>query len=288
MTATLADVRVVRRDRRDQLGEGPLWSARDNALYWVDILDHRINRLSLADDSVACFKQPDYAAWLIEREAGGFVAGVGRNIVALDLPANTRSPIASVDQGEIGNRLNDAKADSAGRIWAGTMPATCDRPTGSFFRLDTDGQVTQVDTPYTIANGPAIDPAGRFLLHTDTALATIFRFTIHDDGSLGERTPFIRFERTWGNPDGMTFDAYGHLWVACWGASCVTRFTPDGARERSIALPASQITSCAFAGPDFDRMFVTSAAVDIDESLGGALFEVDPGCRGLAPHRFLG
>jgi len=284
----MADVRVIERDRRDQLGEGPLWSARENALYWVDILDHRFNRLSLADGSVESFAQTDYTAWIIEREAGGFVAGIGLDIVRLDLPANVRTPIGSVDRGIAGNRLNDAKADDKGRIWAGTMPASCDRPSGAFYRIDPDGTITSVDGPYTIANGPAIDPEGRFLLHTDTALGTIFRFDIRDDGSLGPRRPFITFERDWGNPDGMTFDAEGGLWVACWGGGCVTRFTPDGVRERSIALPASQITSCAFAGPDLDRMFVTSASDGVDEPLGGALFEIDPGCRGREPEKYRG
>src|SRR3546814_20986553 len=72
--------------------------------------------------------------------------------------------------------------------------------------------------------------------------------------------PFIVFEEDWGNPDGMTFDAEGGLWVACWGASRVMRFAPDGTPDRHIALPASQITSCTFAGPGLDRMFVTSAS----------------------------
>ena len=284
----MADVAIIDRDRADRLGEGPHWSARENALYWVDILDRRINRLSLVDRSVTSFEQPDYAAWIIEREQGGFVAGIGLDIVLLDLPANRRMSLGSVDRGVLGNRLNDAKADHLGRIWAGTMPASCDRPNGAFYRIDPDGLIVHVDSPYTIANGPAIDPDGAFLLHTDTALGTIFRFAINDDGSLGPRTPFIAFEPGWGNPDGMTFDAAGGLWVACWGASCVTRFDPAGVRDRSIALPASQITSCAFAGPDLDRMFVTSAADGVDEEHGGALFEVDPGCRGRAPMMYRG
>jgi sugar lactone lactonase YvrE len=277
----MTGVRVIARNRRDRLGEGPLWSARHEALFWVDILGRRINRLTLADDRVESFEQPHYAAWIIERERGGFVAGIGRDIVGIDLEGDRREPIASVDAGKAGNRLNDAKADGAGRIWAGTMPVTCDRPSGAFYRLDPDGTVTEVDAPYTIANGPAIDPAGTFLLHTDTARRTIFRFDIRDDGSLGAAAPFIAFEAGWGDPDGMTFDADGGLWVACWGASRVRRFAPDGRPDRYIALPASQITSCTFAGAGLDRMFVTSAADGVSEEHGGALFEVDPGCRGL-------
>lgn len=284
----MTGVRIIERDSRDLLGEGPLWSARTNALLWTDILGQHIRRLSLDDGSVDSFPQPDHAAWIIERDQGGFVAGIGLDIVRIDLPTGQRETIGTIDADIGGNRLNDAKADAEGRIWAGSIPIGCDTPSGAFHRLDTDGAITRVDGPYTIANGPAIDPEGRFLLHTDTALDTIFRFDIRDDGSLGERRPFIRFEPDWGHPDGMTFDAEGGLWVACWGAGCVTRFTGDGARDRSIALPASQITSCTFAGPDLDRMFVTSAAIGVDEPHGGALFEVDPGCRGRPTQMYRG
>ena len=168
------------------------------------------------------------------------------------------------------------------------MPFTCDRPTGSLYRLDTDGSATRADDGYTIANGPAIPPGGDFLLHTDTAEATVYRYAVRDDGSLADRTPFIVFDADWGNPDGMTFDADGGLWVACWGGSCVRRFDADGRFDRRIDLPASQITSCTFAGTNLDRMFVTSAADGVDEPAGGCLFEVDPGCRGLPTPRYRG
>jgi D-xylonolactonase len=70
----------------------------------------------------------------------------------------------------------------------------------------------------------------------------------------------------------------------------VSRFDPDGALERAIPLPVSQITNCVFAGAGLDRMFVTSASVGReDEPLSGALFEVDVGgVKGLAPRYFAG
>lgn len=279
---------VIERDRRDRLGEGPLWSARDNALYWTDILDHRINRLSLGDGAVESWQMPDYAGWVIERESGGFIAGVGREIVALDANGAIQGLLAPLEPERDGNRVNDAKADAAGRVWAGSMPVTADRPSGAFYRLDPDGTVARVDDGYHIANGPAISGDGRTILHTDSGLGIIYRFVLDAGGNLGEREAFIRFEPHWGKPDGMTFDADGGLWVACWDGGCIMRFTPEGQRDRVIELPASQISSCTFAGPNLDRMFVTSAAVNVDEPLGGALFEVDPGCRGLPTHRYRG
>ncbi|HEX7848742.1 MAG TPA: SMP-30/gluconolactonase/LRE family protein [Sphingomonas sp.] len=282
----MADIRVINRDRRDRLGEGLLWSARDAALYWVDILGARVNRLDLASDAVASWAMPDTIGWLVERERGGFVAGLGRAFVALSLDPLVIEPIAAPEPERDGNRFNDAKADAAGRIWAGSMPLSCDRPSGAFYRLDPDGRVARIEDGYTIPNGPAIGDG--FLFHTDTALDTIFRYAIDDDGALGPRQPHIVFEPGWGHPDGMTIDADGHLWVACWGASCVARFDPAGRRERTVALPASQITNVTFAGDALDRMFVTSAADGVDEPQAGCLFEVDPGCRGTAPYRYPG
>lgn len=277
----MIDARIIRRDRRDTLGEGLLWSARTGSLYWVDILGQRINSLSLTDGTINEWMLDDVVGWLVEREKGGFVAGIGRGFAFLTLDPLQIELVAAPEPDRDGNRFNDAKADSKGRIWAGSMPFSCDRPTGAFYRFER-GVATRVADGYTIPNGPAVGKD--FLLHTDTALRTIFRYPLHDDGSLGARAPFIVFaDNSWGNPDGMTFDAEGFLWVACWGASCVTRFDPAGQRERSIALPASQITNVAFGGEKLDRMFVTSAAKDIDEPHAGCLFEVDPGCRGLAP-----
>ena len=286
----MADARIVARDRRDTLGEGVLWSRRDGAVYWVDILSRRVSRLTLADERVTEWELPDVVGWLVERERGGFVAGLGRAFVSLTLDPLGIEPIAAPEPEREGNRFNDALADAAGRIYAGSMPFTCDRPSGAFYRLDPDGRTVRLEDGYTIPNGPAIgdDERGAFLLHADTALRTIFRYPLDDDGSLGPRAPYIVFEQDWGYPDGMTFDAEGGLWVACWGTGCVARFDGAGRRERTVPLPASQITNVAFAGDALDRMFVTSAADGVDEPHAGALFEIDPGCRGREPHRYKG
>jgi len=268
------------------LGEGPTWDAAAGRLIWIDILGARVNRLDLTSGRVDDWSMPDTIGWLIEREQGGFVAGLGRAFVALSFDPLVIETIAAPEPERGGNRFNDAKADAAGRIWAGSMPFSCDRPSGAFYRLDPDGRTTRIEDGYTIPNGPAIGDG--FLFHTDTALDTIFRIEIHDDGSLGPRRPFITFERDWGHPDGMTLDAEGGLWVACWGGGRVIRFAPDGKVERMIALPASQISNCAFGGAQLDRLFLSSAAVGVDEPHAGSLFEIDPGTRGLAPFLYRG
>ncbi len=275
---------------RDRLGEGLLWSPRGNAVYWTDILAPALNRLSLADESVTRWAMPEMIGWVIERRsASGFIAGFRSGFAELTLDPLRITPIADPEPDRPDNRLNDAKADRRGRIFAGTMPLAADQPVGGLYRLDPDRSVHAVDSGYIIANGPAMSLDGRWMYHTDTARRQVYRYVIGDDGDVGERTPFIAFETGWGNPDGMTVDSADGLWIAHWGGSRVSRFSPDGKLDRSIALPASQITNVSFAGEALDRMFVTSAADGLDgEEQAGCLFEVDCGATGIAPGQFAG
>lgn len=282
-------VRIVPRERVDQLGEGPLWSPTRNALFWVDILGCKLHRLALADDATTSWDLPEMIGWVIERQRGaGFIVGLKSGFAQLDLDPFSVTSLAVPGDHPPHNRFNDAKADARGRIFAGSMPMAIDQASGCLYRLDPDGSVTTLDTGYTVANGPAIHPSGSFMYHTDSVAGRIYRFDIMDDGSLGPRALFRQFAEGEGKPDGMTFDSEGGLWVAHWGAGRIGRYSPDGRLDVYVDLPASQVSSCCFAGVGLDRMFVTSAAVDVEEEHGGALFEIASGYKGLAPYRFGG
>jgi sugar lactone lactonase YvrE len=282
-------MRMIPRDRRDRLGEGPIWSPSEQALFWVDILGKKLNRLRPSDDSVTCWDLPTPTGWVIERRsAPGFIAGTKDGIATLTLDPLVVTVLAAPEPDLPQHRLNDAKADAAGRLYFGTMPMACDTPTGSLYRYDPDGRLTRLDSGYSVANGPAISADGSTLFHTDSVAGRIYRFAVRADGSLGPRALFRQFTSDEGSPDGMTFDNEGGLWVACWGAGRVVRLRPDAMIDQIITLPASQTSSVSFAGELLDRMFVTSASEGVDEAAGGALFEVAPGRIGLAAHTFAG
>lgn len=285
------DYKVIGRNVRDQLGEGPLWSARENAIYWVDILAPALHRLSLTDNAVKSWSMPEKIGWVVERrDRPGFIAGLQSGFVELTLDPVVCRAIVDPEPHYPDNRMNDAKVDHLGRIWAGTMDCDIRTATGSLYCLDRDFKVTKHDSDYLVTNGPAFGPQHDCLYHNDTGRGIVYRFALTPEGETTNRSTFLKFPAEWGVPDGMTVDAEGGLWIAHWGGGRVSRFTPEGALDRMIELPASQITSCVFAGKDLDRMFVTSAAVGrADEPLAGALFEVDPGgVRGLAPYFFAG
>src|SRR3546814_12994717 len=64
----------------------------------------------------------------------------------------------------------------------------------------------------------------------------------------------------------MTCDAEGGIWVAHWNGWRITRFTPVGEVDRVIEMPVAQVTNCAFGGPDFDCLYITTAAINLEET----------------------
>ncbi len=285
--------RVIAREQRDELGEGPLWSARHNAVFWVDILSRLLYRYSLADNSVRSWSLPERIGWVIERrERAGFIAGLQSGFHELELEPFAVRSILDPEPQLPGNRLNDAKADRHGRIWAGTMDAAIVETTGSLYCLRPDFSVRRVDEGYKVTNGPTFNMAQDVMYHTDTEAKTIYRFDLSPQGELSNKRAWLKFPDGQGSPDGMTTDAEGFVWIAHWGGSRISRWSPDAVLDREIRLPAPQITSISFAGPNLDRMFVTSAAKGLDRGkqlYAGALFEVDAGgVRGLAPGTFAG
>lgn len=103
-----------------------------------------------------------------------------------------------------------------------------------------------------------MDPDGTQAYCVDSPIGVVDRFARSPGAGLGERRPFARIERP-GQPDGLTVDAVGGVWVAVWGAGEARRYTPDGRLSEVVTVPARQVTALALAGPDLDELFITSS-----------------------------
>ena len=274
---------------QDALGEGPIWVARDECLYWVDMTGRRLHRYRPANGAVSSWSMPQNLCWVVERAGhDGLLAGFATGMATITLDPLTVDFINALDPG-LGNRLNDAKVDPRGRLWAGTMEADAASPTGHLCRMDDLTTARVLDSEYLVPNGPAFSPTGDFIYHADSLRRVVYRFTVATDGTLYDKRRHIVFDGDTGLPDGMTVDAEGYLWIGHWDGGRISRFDPDGRLDRAVALPASRITSCAFGGTSLDRLFVTSARAEREgEPLAGALFELQPGVCGIAAVAFNG
>ena len=277
------------------LGEGPIWVARDQALWFVDIERPGVYRLDPLSGARFAWTPPCRIGSIAPRAGGGFITGSERGFAFVDPESDGFALLGDPEPHLSGNRFNDGKVDPAGRFWAGSMDDAKRTVTGSLYRVDADRSWTRTDDGYRITNGPAFSPDGGTMYHTDTLRRTTWAFDLAADGRISAKRVFAVWPEAFGNPDGMTVDAGGDLWIAFWGGWCVRRVAPDGTVLDEFPLPAAHVTSCAFGGADLDRLFVTTARQALDagalaaQPLAGGLFEIDAGgARGCPPVEYAG
>jgi sugar lactone lactonase YvrE len=281
-------------DARDVVGESIVWSARDAALWWVDIVGRRIHRLDPATGRHETWPTPDFPTSIGLRARGGFVVGLTRE-VCLWQPGGMFEPFAVPEPDIPDNRLNEGRVAPDGSFWVGTMqnnltvdgqPKAMDRNSGALYRIAPSGEVSRL-TPADIgiANTMAWLEDGRFL-SADSLANRIHAYDVGPAGGLTNRRVFAAGQER-GVPDGSCLDASDRLWnCRPVGAAAILCFDPDGSLARTVEMPCSWPCSCTFGGPDLRTLFVTSARFTMDDDhlaahpQEGALFRVDVGATG--------
>ena len=279
-----------------QLGEGPVWSQRRQALFWVDILGRKLHCFTPRGSGVRTWEFAEEISVVAEHERDDkLIVAMRHHFAWFDPATGELDYIADVESDRPGNRFNDGKCDARGRFWAGTMDFTGQNPTGALYCLNADRQHARHLDGFAITNGPTWSLDGRTMYFTNTATSRIFAFDFDPElGTLSNQRLWCKFTQEDGSPDGMTIDAEGRLWIAHWGAGCVSCHTPDGEELLRIHVPASNTTSCAFGGPELSTLYITTATVDLSDAqraqqpLAGGLFEVELDVRGLPAFCFAG
>jgi D-xylonolactonase len=242
-----------------ELGEGPVWVERDQALWFVDIKKKHIHRYDPASGDKRSWDAPEMVGFLLPAESGGFIAGLQSGLHKFDERDGSFTPIAGVETDLPANRLNDAVTDPSGVMWFGSMDNDEKADSGAIYRF-VDGRVEQTEiTGICITNGPAVSPDGQILYYIDTLGKTIHAADIASDGSLSNQRLFATIADDEGYPDGPTIDSEGYLWVSLYAGWETRRYSPQGEIVQRVRLPAPNITKIAFGGPDLRTVFATSA-----------------------------
>jgi sugar lactone lactonase YvrE len=277
------------------LGECPLWSVDEQALYWVDINAPSLNRFDPASGANAAWPMPQSIGCFALRERGGFVAALrdGFWLVGPDGTLDRRIALAPYDPAH--HRFNDGRADRRGRFWAGSMNERRDAATAALYRLDPDSTLTAMIESVMISNGLAFSPDWRTMYHTDTPTRVITAWDFDlASGAIASRRVFAQFSGETDRPDGAAVDREGCYWSAFYRGGKVVRLSPRGERLAEYPVPAMCPTMCAFGGPDLKTLYVTTARQqrDADELArlpqSGGIFAMRVDVPGLPEPKFAG
>jgi sugar lactone lactonase YvrE len=276
-----------------ELGEGPRWNEDTGELWWVDLRRGALHRTEVESGATTTtnFVEPV-----------SFVIPVGQDVMLVGL----RHSVGTVKAGRdeitvliaVGDDpdvvVNDAKVAPNGDLWL-TTRSISRRPKGALHRLRADGALDTIVEGLVIGNGMAWSPDGQRFYLVDTATGMVDTFAVDQTRGLRDRRSFAvvppPIAPAIGGPDGMAVDKEGGVWVACFGASALHHYAPDGTLVDVVTVPARAPTSCAFGGPKLDVLFVTTAALvvapedRVDRPFDGALLALDVAVGGLPEPR---
>jgi len=282
-------------DARASLGECPVWSSDEQALYWVDINGPSLNRFDPKSHVNLAWPMPSSIGSFALRDQGGFVAALRDGIWLIDRKGRLGDRMAEAPYDPSHHRFNDGRADRSGRFWVGTMNERRDAASGALYCLDGYFALTRVLDGITISNGLAWSPDGRTLYHADTPTRTINAYAFDaTGGTVSGKREFARFDGETERPDGAAVDRDGCYWIAFYRGGKIARLSPRGERLAEYVLPAMCPTMCAFGGPELRTLYVTTARQNREPDelarlpQSGGLFAMQVDTPGLPEPKFAG
>jgi len=282
----------------DVCGEGAVWHAEHEAVYWTDINRFLIHCYRTADSCVRTwtFDEPVTAITLTDR-SDALAVILASSVILWEPETDTRHEAVFELKGWPRVRLNDARADPAGNLWVGSMRNNVNPDGSSGEAGGLDGELIRIDPGginkvwregIGIANTLAWSPDKEHFYFGDSLANVIWAYDYDaDEGTISNEQPFLEgFTR--GLPDGSTMDSEGYLWNCRFFGGCIVRVAPDGKIDRIIEMPVKNITTCTFGGPHLKTLYVTTARAEAPagDRLAGSLFAIKCDVAGQPENRF--
>ena len=276
------------------LGEGPLWSAKDETIYWIDVTQRKVFRHAMRSGKTETFSVSGMPGSIALRRDGSILAAYRTGLALVSLESGQETKLSSpIDFGI--ERFNDGKCDRRGRFFAGTMDKVMKETVGGLYRVETDRSVSKVAGGILLSNGIGWSPDNRILYHCDSRPGLVYAYDYDiDTGTPSNRRVHIDLSSAGYHPDGCTVDAEGCLWIAEVNSGRVGRYAPNGQRIGGIDLPTKRVSSVMFGGAGMDTLFITTMRYNLPpgdlatQPLAGRLFVAHPGVKGLPEPYFAG
>jgi len=289
---------------KNALGESPVWSEVDQALYWVSATEGEVWRWNLKDPpfrrlmgtAVGCIGLLGDSALVVAGESAMLTTSM------VSLGNDPTQPIADFASGPqplvdrpdhmTSTRPNDGRIDRYGNFVLGMYNqyhragATEGSNNAGLYRLNARTLMWDNILPYKfrVSNCICFSGDGNTMYFGDTPTRRVYAFDYSPDGPLTNRRLVWTMPADMaGAPDGAQVDAQGKLWIAITGGGRVVQLDPGSGEVEMVVHVDANPTSVTFGAAGLDEMFITTRAPH-----GGGLWRVKMpyGVRGLPEPEF--
>ncbi len=182
--------------------------------------------------------------------------------------------------------INDIVVTAEGGAYATVFGPYKDVPTavvGKIVYLAPHGEKwIEVANDLNYANGIGVSPDQKTLYVSETVGNCILKFTINDDGSLGQRSNFAllnllvphKNKSWWLGPDSMKIDHKGNVYVAQWFGGKILKISPEGKLLHIFAIAAGDGTTNVAFGPGEKDLYVSVVKDPKDPRARGSIVKI--------------
>lgn len=290
----MTEIRVAF-DAKNYLGETPVWSAKEQALWWINC-EHppELHRWHPESGRHRKWSMPQRIGGFVLKSSAGAIVALADGLYDFKTDSATLSlRVPSPFPAHV--TLHECQCDRQGRLWVGgfdqNFPADRAAAGAAICRLD-GNRLAPVIEGISVANALAFSPDGRTMYVADSPKRRVEAFDLDPDiGALTNRRVFLTLRDGEGFVDGATVDGKGGYWLANVGAGALRRYLPDGTLDRIVPLPFSNPTKPAFGGPDLKTLFVTSTQLQMQSftsasAPNGPVYALAPGETGIEEPAF--
>jgi sugar lactone lactonase YvrE len=249
-----------------KLGESPIWNYFNDTLFWVDIDGYKI--VQFDDKKVVEHNIFDKPTSLGLIDGTKLFVTVQESCGIYDMRSREYLKLREVDKMIIkGTRLNDGKTDRKGRYWISSKDLDGSNQIGSLFMI-ADNKFIPIFGQVGIGNGLAFSKDNNIMYFSDSLVGTITKFELNDIMLTNSKIIYQSNLNKSIVPDGGTVDCNDTYYSAIWGGYTIQLFDN---MNSEIHVPTKYVTSVAFGGVNYDRLFVTSA-MDSTTNIGGEIY----------------
>ncbi|MEM7018548.1 MAG: SMP-30/gluconolactonase/LRE family protein [Pseudomonadota bacterium] len=275
---------------KNALGEGPVWDAGLQSLFWLDSFKGQIFCLG-ASGEIQLWPMPCMIGSLAIVDDSRAIVALQTGFHFFNFVTNELTSVADPEAEIIETRFNDGKTDRAGNFVAGSMGIKIrDRALAHLYRVNSDLSIEVLDDDVIVSNGPCFSPEGDILYFNDGRRRMLAYDYVPDKPLTNKRVFFEGAAHNTGS-DGATVDKEGNVWTALTGSSEVGCISPQGKILERIPMPIKLPSSVMFGGPELNELYVTSISNSgnrtSDEEGAGGLYKITGlGATGIAEPRF--